>query len=419
LLKFNWSCNDAIFVPIMSGTDMLKLQTAIQLSGATLCIVQLEGLTCAHYKDILLECFPKLELTGPILSALKDIEGPPKLLVLFLYVCQGIACFYTSKPSSAKDQNNIPPNLSLSTIGVDKNAIFDFLSDAGTDRLNGVLYLLHQHVLGAVFPTFMRLLTGDALKVSTILAWAAMDTPLPSLATKITQDLTINDLIVNGQLNATVKNGSYYIRIPWIFLYTVWRRTDLPILTMFKTPTRQINSEQAESDDLSALLLKMFGQTRLEPTSARIRLPSFLPFLRQGLLRIEVPISQDINDYTPLIAAKRITTSNFPAFVRSHNRCFIGVKNTGNAPFADWFCYWPRAYNVLACLCWNWDARPTRFSFSSPKPPAVSDVIPEAPLVIFGQSKRYYATSLTADIIIEEYRKVINANTNILIQSDR
>ena len=65
-----------------------------------------------------------------------------------------------------------------------------------------------------------------------------------------------------------------------------------------------------------------------------------------------------------------------------------------------WFIYWPKASNVHEALTQDWNQR-----LGNDEVVDSNIIIPKCPLVICGQSKRFYKSLLTPDLIKKEYNK--------------
>src|SRR5438876_7667134 len=86
--SFQMEDNKVFFLPTLSGLDVALLEQSANTSGTDFKWIQLPLLRANHYMEILDELFtdkPSLKRNPAVQNALKDIEGPPRLLQIFLY----------------------------------------------------------------------------------------------------------------------------------------------------------------------------------------------------------------------------------------------------------------------------------------------------------------------------------------------
>ena len=272
---------------------------------------------------------------------------------------------------------------------VDKPLIKKFLIESGTKQFSQVLRLLDQYFRSSFFKTYVALSENNHLQ--TLLAWSLFDIPL-SLNTPLDDNTNVNTFVNSGLITTfLLPQDAIVIKIPWLFLYQVWH-----VFKLFQTPTKYLSSEDAENLDCSAFCLRYFAYSRLQfRNSNNLNLSMLLPSVQGPVQNISLPVEENIAKVFPHISKKQITSKKFHSKMKEVEK-FCAVRN---AAFADWFLYWPKAKNIPEFLTQDWDSRI--------QPCKSSEVIlEEYPFLICGQSKRYYKTKLTSDMISKEYKKV-------------
>ena len=119
------------------------------------------------------------------------------------------------------------------------NDIKEFINNSGTKQLNNVI----RELSSALIPSgsFKTLLTlADDPNLGTLIAWASME--IPVFQTTVVGNLKIVDYINDGLISTKIAGDKkIIIKIPWIFLYRVWKPIDLPVIKLFESPTKLKN----------------------------------------------------------------------------------------------------------------------------------------------------------------------------------
>ena len=81
-------------IPIITGTNISHLQRGVSASSCSYDTLFLQYLKNEHYQEILLDLFPQIwkskdNLPKELLMTLEALVGPPRLFLLFLFVCMG------------------------------------------------------------------------------------------------------------------------------------------------------------------------------------------------------------------------------------------------------------------------------------------------------------------------------------------
>lgn len=316
-------------------------------------------------------------------NVLLDIEGPPRLLLYFLWGCQGL--FYI--PSRVKKISAVATNSSeeFERAKFNKGMVLDFITKSGSARFNMVL-----GVLNSQFKTFNDL--GRREFLPTLLAWSLLQIPVQLNMFLDNGKTSVNSSVLEGLVTITQvpeDSNLVLLTIPWIFVYQVWKI--MPVFKLFETPTQYLSPKDAENVDCGAMCLWLFAYSQYYLYNTREKTLPLSKLFPNIEWQIELPMSDQL--IPPAVSSTKIDAKKFIKNYKNLREA-KAVINSSQSPFADWFLYFPEANNVPLFLTYDWDQCTHTTEGGTAK----------LPLALFGQSKRY--DKLAADIITAEYRKV-------------
>ena len=392
-------------VPILSGTDIQKMQGATTASGTQFKILILAPLSFTSMETILTTLFPYLNLGSRLDNMLKNSSGPPRILQLLLWSCAHFGCCLRRQSEQGhltprNEQENVPSSM-LSAI-IKMSDIELFLSSATEYDLTRAF----KHAAGNMkssnlFKSFDVLLAHGDILYSYALTGVSV-----GINDKLGQ-YSLNDWVTRGLV--CVERGSepdkFCIVLPFMMLFQIYQEgnaTANPILHLVRSPTLRLSPSEAENLDLNIVLSRLWAAYVVGERS--VSLSWLIP--GEGVPEIILQLPKDFREFKELHLnpqSKQVNGHNLASTISEFEakwgpRTLYAFQNVDKAKSADWFVVFKGADIPEGLLERYPEGHMSKQSMIKP--------MQSEYLVLAGQTKRYRSTKFKVSQYWEEYNKI-------------
>ncbi len=410
VLSANQPTSRCCLVPILSGTDIQKMQGASTASGTQFKILTLAPLSLTSMETIVATIFPDLNLGGKLDNMLMNSIGPPRILQLLLWSCAYFGCCLRSQSEQRqltprKEQEHV--SSSILSAKINMSDIYLFLANATENDLSHAF----RHAAGNMrssnlFKSFDELLVHGDILYSYALTGVSV-----KLSTKLGQ-YSLNEWVTKGLV--CIEPGSspdeFCIRLPFIMLFQIYQEgkaTANPILHLVRTPTLRLAPDEAENLDLNIVLSRLWAAFVVGQKS--VSLSWLIPV--KGVPEICLQLPQDADSFCHFkelslpLRSKQVNGHNLESTIAELEkeygpRTIYAFQNIDKASSGDWFVIFKGA-NIPEGVLDGYPAGHTS------RPNTIRPIQSEY-FVLAGQTKRYKRTKLKASQFQEEYQKVVS-----------
>ncbi|CAI2172345.1 8595_t:CDS:2 [Funneliformis geosporum] len=442
--------NKILFLPTLSGLDVALLEQSVNTSGTSYKWIQLPLLRVNHYMEILDELFvDKLSLreNPSVQNALKDIEGPPRLLQMLLHYA---ALFH-------HHENPIPYKFYNAPLNIED--AYQTLSVANSNTWFRIFQMmsLQFHKIDGSLKTVMLLLEENLYPL--VYGYSIIDKPV--LLRTVIGNTTVNELVKKGlvfirEVDISSKEflpskvnkvvgvcPGLYLHLPFIYLHLisqyVTKEMDCPILSLINEWGREeLTPEEAERLSINMLLFRVYllRSLKYEQVGLVELIESYSAILDADVSLHKIRVNISSGNCIVHHASKSLTSKNFISYGKriteeKDYKDFVSIINKPKALSMDWAVTFFNSKNIPTFLSQAPDLPHLRSQSDKSQSDNnlsqnlayknddddnmdINDDLPKH-LILMGQDKRFIVTSLTQSMIrneIQKIQKVVNDNNN-------
>nr|CAG8644648.1 5138_t:CDS:2 [Entrophospora candida] len=407
--------NKILFLPTLSGLDVALLEQSVNTSGTSYKWIQLPLLRVNHYMEILDELFvdkPSLKENSSVQNALKDIEGPPRLLQMLLYYA---ALFHHHEGSIPYKFYDAPLNIedAYQTLLVANSntwfRIFQMMS-------------LQFHKIDGPLKTVMLLLEENLYPL--VYGYAIIDKPV--LLGTVIGNTTVNELVKKGlvficeEVDISSREflpskvgkvgGVYsglYLHLPFIYLHLisqyVTKEMDCPILYLINQWGREeLTPEEAERLSINMLLFRVYllRSLKYEQVGLVELIGSYSAISDADVSLHEIRVNISSGNCIVHHASKSLTSKNFISYAKriaeeKDYKDFVSIINKPKAPSMDWAVTFFNSKNIPTFLSQAPDLPHLRSQ--NAVPPEIDEKLRKHIILISSEEICWYLGGVIAD----------------------
>jgi hypothetical protein len=412
-------------IPVLSGTDIQKMEGATTTSGLSFSTLTLPTLLLEDTVKIVLGVMPELGgLRRVAESFLFNSSGPPRVLQLLLWACAELGAHSRQQAAGAPHTPRTEPaDASGPLLGLTllRGDLVDFFRGAQPPDFSRAFKLAARNMrLSNLFRTF------DVLLDNASLVYAHAVTGVAVLLNQCIGPMTVNDWVSRGLFGIEcllppagpavgAATDRFFIVVPFIFLFQMFESPAVtaanPILALVKTPTLKLTPDDAECLDLNIVLSRLWAAFLVGKSS--VLLDWLVPAGGMPAISLPLPAAGDgtfcFKEIELDLPGARLQGAHLAATVvqleeQYGKRPFYAFVNGPKATCCDWFVLF-RAEVPATLLC----SYPTAQRSAKGGPPASVKPVRGEWFVLAGQTKRYKEkTRLTEEMYWEEYFKTVS-----------
>jgi hypothetical protein len=411
ILSTHQLTSQCCLIPILSGTDIQKMQGATTASGTQFKILILAPLSFTSMGTILTTIFPHLQLGSKFDNMLMNSRGPPRILQLLLWSCAHFGCCLRRQSEQGQltprhEQENVSSSM-LSAI-IKMSNICLFLSNATEDDLTRAFRNAAGNMRSSnLFKSFDELLAHGDILYSYALTGVSV-----GLSDRL-GPYSLNEWVTRGLV--CVEPGSkpdkFCIVLPFMMLFQIYQEgtaTANPILHLVRSPTLRLSPSEAENLDLNIVLSRLWAAHVVGEKS--VLLSWLIPGEGVPKIILQLPINSREFKELPLSQhSKQVNGHNLESTISElesewGSRTLYAFQNVDKASSADWFVIFKGAGIPEGLLEGYPKGHASNQSMIKP--------IQSQYLVLAGQTKRYRSTKLEASQYRVEYNKILSILSN-------
>ena len=399
--------SNCLLIPVLSGTDIQKMQGASTGSGTQFKTFLLPPLSLPSMKKIVAAILPGFDRKIADNTLFNSI-GPPRILQLLLWACANAGANMRKHLQSPRGD---PPDSSgpilRASINLDDLAKF-FSSATEADFSQAFKYAARNMKSSSLFRSFDDVFAhGDLLYAYGVTGFSV------GLNEKVGA-FTLNEWVTKGLVCVEPDNRSekFFILVPYIVLFQIYESGGVssnPILKVIKSPTLHLTDMDAEHLDLNIVLSRLYCAHLVKLES--VPLNWLVPVEGVPVIHLQLPGREEdtVNHFKELDLdnpSERTTGKTLASKVQAlekeyGSRKFFAFVNGHKAACCDWFFIFKGAKIPQGTLerypAQGWPTRNT---------PTLQPHTCEY-FVLAGQSKRFKITKLTQKMFCQEYQKCL------------